>query len=71
MFASSQFPMPAARRCVEVASAPPQGGEGRDCEECRKATAELVLPQGRPGGWLLLLAACCALVIVTVALQAA
>lgn len=34
--------------------------EGRHCEPCRHATANLLLPHGTPSAWLLLLAAACA-----------
>jgi hypothetical protein len=63
MFALSQYPMPSAKACDDTRTAPLPGGEGHECEACRRATADLLLPGGRPGGWLLLLAAVCVVVL--------
>ena len=48
MFASSHS-LPQRR-------APLHDREGRDSEACHRATVCLLLPEGHPGGWLLLLA---------------
>jgi len=64
MFASSQYPLQAAPPRCRTHSGMPVGDEGRECEACRRVTAALLLPQGRPGGWLLLLAASCACVLL-------
>ena len=42
------------------------GGEGRNCEECRRASALLLFPglKALPGPWLLLLAGTCTFVAI-------
>jgi hypothetical protein len=64
MFASSRYPIPAARQRVEVPVAVLELGEGRDCEASRAATAALLLPEGRAGAWLVLLAGSCVYVLL-------
>jgi hypothetical protein len=39
-------------------------GEGRRCETARRATELVLLPNGRPGAWMMLLAGSCTLVLV-------
>ena len=48
----------------QACSEPSRPSEGRECEACRQATAQLLLPGGRPGHWLLLLAGSCAWVLI-------
>ena len=64
MYASSQYPVPAAKGLVDVLPGALEDGQGRRCEACRRASAGLLLPQGRIGGWLLLLTGCCVYVMV-------
>ena len=64
MFASSQYPVAAAPERTRQRGAALQDGEGRECEASRRATAALLLPDGRPGAWLLLLAGSCVYVLV-------
>lgn len=64
MFASSQYPIAAAQPRAQVRAAPAQADEGRHSEDARRASAAVLLPRGKPGAWLLLLAACCAFVVV-------
>jgi len=64
MFASSQYPLPSAQAHAESPVVDMPAGEGHDCETARQATAALLLPQGRPSAWLLLLASSCVYVVV-------
>lgn len=61
-FASSYFGRLRASReadCGEFAA-----GEGHGSESARRATESVLMPEGRPGGWLLLVAALWLLVLV-------
>jgi hypothetical protein len=64
MFASSRYPIAVAEPCAQVPSAPAPADEGRHSEDARRATAAVLLPRGKPGFWLWLLAACCVFVVV-------
>jgi len=68
MFASSQYPLLTVQPRRETRCAP-QEGEGRGCDPCRRVTAALLLPHGRPGGWLLLLGVSCGYVLVQAVAQ--
>jgi hypothetical protein len=71
MFASSQHPLPLRLR-AELSRPVFADGEGRDCEACRRVTETLLLPESRPGAWLLLLAGACVYVVIqSLALQLA
>lgn len=62
-FVSSRFGM----RLGPVREAPPSqfiSGEGHDSESSCEVSRALLLPQGRPGGWLLLVIALWTLVLV-------
>jgi hypothetical protein len=63
MFSSSRFPMPAPAG-AGAAAHQSDPGEGRASELSRRATAAILLPQGRPGPWLLLLAGACFYVVI-------
>lgn len=63
MFASSRFPTPVPAR-AGIAAQRADAGEGRGSELSRRATAAILLPQGRPGPWLLLLAGSCFYVVI-------
>ncbi|MEJ8837211.1 hypothetical protein [Ramlibacter sp. AN1133] len=64
MFASSQYPVAGAPERTRERGAALHAGEGRECEASRRATVSLLLPDGRPGAWLLLLAGSCVYVVV-------
>ena len=61
MLASSRQPL--AARVRQPSASPFAEGEGRACEASREATRSLLLPDGRPGAWLLLLAGACGYVV--------
>ena len=63
MFASSSHcPLPAQKRAEPSASQFGEG-EGRDCEVSRQVSAGLLVRNGRPTAWLLLLAGSCVYVV--------
>jgi hypothetical protein len=61
MFATSLFDM--QRGADPAPCSVFEAGEGLYSESSRNATRELLLPQGRPGAWLLLLGGVCAFVL--------
>ena len=67
MFASSRFGIPLPNRADPR---PGEFGAGEDGESdaSRRVTAAVLFPRGRPGAWLLLLAASYAYVIVQASL---
>ncbi|HET8745448.1 MAG TPA: hypothetical protein VFM98_07575 [Ramlibacter sp.] len=69
MFVPSRYPTVSEPAPAEPPATAVQPREGRDSEASRRATAAVLVPRGRPSGWLLLLAACCALVVVQVVAQ--
>lgn len=52
------------RRSALEGAGVPSSREGRDCEASHRLTTLLLLPDARPGAWLVLLAATCTYVAV-------
>lgn len=64
MFAFFRYPSPARVRTQAPASGSAEEGEGRRSEASLRATRALLWRDGRPRVWLLLLLACCVLVVI-------